>query len=499
MSMKFLVDAFARKFLVLSRSNQARTEWMSARPFSSKTCVARGVAWRMVSVFSDRQDQALQVIFCRQLVARSLALVAIAFFTFPAVALATPPADSKAVKSDPLGHQINEFYATLRDPIWFSGAGDARGQLLKLLNSADADGLDPKKFNVGVLLGSIREAESGDGTTVWRVDKDLSRAFIEYVHAIQRDPKVGVIYVDLELRPIQTPTGDLLAAAAKDPKLSEFIREMRWMNPLYRELREAIVARKHGDPRERHVLALNLERARALPPASPRYVIINTATQRLTMFENGNAVGAMRVVAGRANAQTPLMNAFIRHAVLNPYWNVPADITAKLAPNVLRRGPRYLKEQGYQVVSSFDEDATVIDATNVDWKAVADGNLAVQMRQMPGAANSMGRVKFMFPNTQGIWLHDTPSRKHFSNDVRLISSGCVRLEDAWRLGSWLFGSKLQSASAQPEQRVELPSLVPVYITYLTAFPEGSSLKFVADVYQRDLPPQAAEAAQNPGL
>ncbi len=376
--------------------------------------------------------------------------------------------------------------------MWFGAAsGDARGQLLRLINTAKVDGLNAEDFEIAVLLGAVRQAESGDPAAVKRAETLFSRIFVTYARALQRDPKVGIIYVDSDLKPAPTPPIMLLEQAAAASSLADYVRNLGWMNPIYRQLREALVQRDAADIRGTHQLALNLERARALPGPSERYVLVNTADQRLTMYERGKPVGQMKIVVGRTDAQTPLMNAYIRFAVMNPYWNVPADLTAKLAPKILKRGKAYLNEQGYQVVSSFDDGARVLDPAAIDWKAVASGKLAVPMRQKPGPANSMGKIKYMFPNTQGVWLHDTPSREHFAKDVRLVSSGCVRLQDAWGLGDWLFGRQIGPAGKVPERRVELPAPVPVYITYLTAIPEGTSVRFVADVYLRDSPPVAA--------
>jgi murein L,D-transpeptidase YcbB/YkuD len=97
----------------------------------------------------------------------------------------------------------------------------------------------------------------------------------------------------------------------------------------------------------------------------------------------------------------------------------------------------------------------------------------------------MGRMKFMFPNEAGVYLHDNPERELFTEASRLYSGGCVRLEDAARLGRWMFGYDLDWESAGTEQRVPLKSLVPVYITYLTAVPDGTSIAYYDDVYGRD--------------
>jgi murein L,D-transpeptidase YcbB/YkuD len=182
-----------------------------------------------------------------------------------------------------------------------------------------------------------------------------------------------------------------------------------------------------------------------------------------------------------------MMNAFIRYVALNPYWNSPPDITArKLAPNVLKRGRAYLNEKGYDVVDQFGENAHVLPPMSVDWHGVVAGRVQVNLRQRPGPANSMGKMKFMFPNAQGIWLHDTPEKEKIEDAARLQSNGCVRLEDAARFERWLFNGRPPSPKgARPEQKVNLPAPVPVYITYLTAVPSGTSIVYFNDFYGRD--------------
>jgi murein L,D-transpeptidase YcbB/YkuD len=428
-----------------------------------------------------------------RLLLHSVRLTLLYCLAWPATVWAQVPPTQVATDGNALDAEIDHFYVARADaPLWFgSAAGDAPHQLIRLLNTAKADGIDPADFDIATLLLAVREAESGDAAAIGRAEPLLSRAYVNYARGVQRDPKVGVIYVDAGLKPAPKPAAILLDQIARAPSPAAFVRDLGWMNPLYGQLRAALVQHAAADPATRHKLALNLERARALPPARERYLIVNAANQKLTMYEHGKPVGEMKIGVGRADAQTPLMNAFVRYAVLNPYWNVPSDLVARMAPKVIRRGKRYLDQQGYEVVTGFDDGARIVDPATVDWQAVAAGKVVVSMRQKPGPANSMGKVKFMFPNTQGVWLHDTPSREHFAKDVRLVSSGCVRLEDAWRLGSWLFGRELRPSGKEPDRRLELRVPVPIYITYLTAIPEGPSVRFIADVYRRDLPPIAA--------
>lgn len=137
------------------------------------------------------------------------------------------------------------------------------------------------------------------------------------------------------------------------------------------------------------------------------------------------------------------------------------------------------------MLSSYDADAALLNPAKVDWKAVSQGAPGPYVRQKPGGGNFMGKVKYEFPNPQGIYLHDTPERALLKRDERQLSNGCVRLEDADRLGRWLLGQQVSKIPAGKEKRIDLPTLVPVYITYLTAFPSDGGIAFRDDVYDRD--------------
>ena len=385
--------------------------------------------------------------------------------------------------------EIASFYrARGGAPLWLSPAsGAAAQQLLTLLETAQADQLNPKRYNVKAIARVLDSARGGGPGAVQRADLMLSEAFVAYARDQRHDPG-GIIYVDAELKPTPPSAAELLNAAARAPSLSDYVENMGWMNPIYARLRAAIASRMYRNDTERRLLELNLERARALPSGNGRYVIVNPPAARLYMYENGQVVDSMRVVAGRpdAVAQTPMMNAFIRYVALNPYWNSPADLTSKLlAPRVIKGGRAYLNQHGYQVLSDWGPNAHPIDPMSIDWHAVAAGK-EIRMRQKPGPANSMGRMKFMFPNHQGIWLHDTPEKEKIDDAARLQSNGCVRLEDAPRLERWLFNGRPPSwKTAKPEQKVNLPQPVPLYITYLTAVPSGTSIVYFDDFYGKD--------------
>jgi murein L,D-transpeptidase YcbB/YkuD len=165
---------------------------------------------------------------------------------------------------------------------------------------------------------------------------------------------------------------------------------------------------------------------------------------------------------------------------------VPENLVRKtIAPNVLNLGVRYLRTRGYEVRDGWEDDAERLDPAAVDWRAVVRGEREVVVRQNPSATNAMGSIKFEFPNPEGIYLHDTPDKKLLLEDARQFSNGCVRLEDAQRLGRWLLGGAIPAAGDDPEQRIDLRDPVPIYITYLTVRTEGGQLALGTDPYGRD--------------
>jgi len=387
------------------------------------------------------------------------------------------------------GAGVNDFYrARGGRPLWLAPQSGTSAQLmLGLLTSASADGLNPNRYQVRKIASALRAAGRGDPRAVSRAESMLSQAFVSYATDLRRAPSLGIVYVDPELRPVTPSARQLLDSAVAAPSLEAFVDSMGWMHPTYGQLRRALMSRSYLNEGQRRMLALNLVRARALPVSRARYVVVNSAAQRLYMYENGQVVDYMRVVVGKPKNPTPMMTALIRFAALNPYWNVPPDLAQeRIVPNILKGGRAYLKAKGYQALSDWTESARVVDAGSIDWRAVAAGRKEVRLRQLPGPANSMGRMKFMFPNQEGIYLHDTPEKEKLTEASRLFSGGCIRLEDAPRLGRWLFGRPLKPQGAKAEQRVPLPAPVPLYITYLTAVPSGSSIAYFEDIYGQDL-------------
>ncbi len=243
-----------------------------------------------------------------------------------------------------------------------------------------------------------------------------------------------------------------------------------------------------GSQHYERLIIVNLERARRLPLSTEqhRYILVDVGAARLYMYENGRPVDSMKVIVGKEETATPMMAAQMRYASVNPYWNVPPELVIKLiAPNVLKQGYTYLKDRRYEVLNDWSDEAIALDPSTVDWQAAADGRKIIRVRQLPGPANSMGKVKYMMPNDFGIYLHDTPHKELFAAEDRWISNGCIRLEDAARLGNWLIGGLPQPPDPDRPDRVDLRDPVPVYVTYLTVAATPQGVTFRADPYRRD--------------
>lgn len=236
-------------------------------------------------------------------------------------------------------------------------------------------------------------------------------------------------------------------------------------------------------------IAINVERAYRLPPTRTfdRYVVVDSGAAEAYLYAGDRAVDRMRVIVGSAKTKTPMMAVLMRNAKANPYWHVPPELVRSLtAKKVGEQGLSYFKDFHYEVLSDWGPNRRVIDPATVNWKAIASGRQqpTILVRQEPGPWNSMRNMKFEMPNDFGIYLHDTPHPELFAQADRHLSNGCVRLEDYQRFANWVFG-RMPPVSGQPEQRIELPRPVPIYMTYLTVAPTINGVVFRPDPYGFD--------------
>jgi murein L,D-transpeptidase YcbB/YkuD len=414
----------------------------------------------------------------------------------PAVEFASPLGAELAERLSKPGAdpELAGFYQARRHrALWVRGgriAPEAR-RLIAILQASGADNLDPARYGPDHLSALVRAAASGRVADLARAELALSGALADWGSDLRRPrPSAALLYSDPELRPPEISRRQVLETVAAAPALGAGLDRAAQMNPIYRRLRQLLAQGKPSQTADAARIRANLERARALPvDLGRRFILVDVPAQRLWMYENGRPVDGMKVVVGKPAEPTPGIAALVRYAVFRPYWNVPADLVAKnMAPKILAGGLGYFHKERLEALSDWGADAAPLDPAKVDWPAVASGRTVLRVRQLPGPANMMGQMKFIFPNELGVYLHDSPLRALFVGDERLGSAGCVRLEDAARLGRWLLGDAVVAKGLQPgppETRVDLPEPTPVYITYFTVAPTEGGVSVRRDIYGRD--------------
>jgi murein L,D-transpeptidase YcbB/YkuD len=418
-----------------------------------------------------------------------------------ALALAIPAAAAATAADGQSGAvstaaAVASFYDTYRSqPIWFRGGANAAAiaQLTAILQRAPFDGFAEGPQLAAQVQAAAAQASSGKPEDISNAERELSSAWVQYVEAIKK-PTTGMIYAYPVLEPQGDHADEILLTAASAPSLAAYLASTSDVNAIYKQIRDAGWAQAQAsgnltpDPR----MLANLDRVRSLP-AKGRFLLVDSGSSMLTLYQDGQRVDSMKVITGMEQLPTPLIASYMYYITYNPYWHAPDHLVRKtIAPNMLHLGMSYLKSHGYHVIEDWSEHPTIIDPATVDWKGAAAGKVHLKIQQDPGPLNSMGILKFPFPNPQDIYLHDTPDHSKFALANRNISNGCVRVEDVRRLGTWLLGHEPVSPGSTPELRVQLPRPTPIYLTYITAEVRDGKLSYLPDIYGWDrTPPQFA--------
>jgi murein L,D-transpeptidase YcbB/YkuD len=242
-------------------------------------------------------------------------------------------------------------------------------------------------------------------------------------------------------------------------------------------------------------MELNLERLRwILGNPEQRSIIVNIANFELNVIEGGKSVLSMKVIVGKPYMRTPVFTAKMTYLILNPSWNVPDSIAQKEILEKIKHDPHYLAEQDMKVLKGWGTREEEIDPARINWSGITANTLSYKFRQQPGPLNPLGRIKFMFPNPYDVYLHDTPSKGLFSQNVRTFSHGCTRIEKPLELAEyvsrdapvWTRGKLLSAIEKGTEEKVLIPRPLNVHFLYLTAWVDKEgTLQFRNDIYGRD--------------
>ncbi len=301
-----------------------------------------------------------------------------------------------------------------------------------------------------------------------------------------------------------TVLGDLLEAATVpvmryEGALVEGVKSFQLRHGLEADgvIGKQTLAQLDISPAERvRQIELALERLRWTPLLlGPRMVVVNVPEFTLRAYEIVNGRVEIRlvtkVIVGKAMKwQTPLFNAEMRFIEFSPYWNVPPSIAkGEIIPR-LKRDPAYFEQQGFEFSDGKGETLGVLSEVNL--LAVQQGKMRI--RQQPGAKNALGGIKFVFPNDDDIYLHDTPARLLFRRDQRDFSHGCIRVQDPVALAKFV----LQNNPEWTEERIQgamkkgrsstlrLEETLPVVIAYNTTIAKKDGrVYFLPDIYKKD--------------
>jgi murein L,D-transpeptidase YcbB/YkuD len=242
-----------------------------------------------------------------------------------------------------------------------------------------------------------------------------------------------------------------------------------------------------GLPVTRADIIANMERWRWAPQdLGDFHVFVNIPEFRLSINRGDTETYTTRVVVGTVKNQTPVFSDNIRHVVVNPYWNVPSSIIkGEIAPAVLRN-PAYTDNHNMDLIYN----GAPVSPWQVDWTQVSANKFPFRVRQRPGPGNSLGQIKFLFPNKHDVYLHDTPSKSLFSRSFRAYSHGCVRVQDPMAFADALMANEpkisrtsLEAMFGPNERWVNPEKQIPVHLVYFTVRPAADgSLKSFGDVY-----------------
>ncbi|WP_162098459.1 L,D-transpeptidase family protein [Nitritalea halalkaliphila] len=239
-------------------------------------------------------------------------------------------------------------------------------------------------------------------------------------------------------------------------------------------------------------LAVNMERLRWLPDTlkEETVIVVNIANFRMDLIQNRDTLFSTEAIVGKNYRKTPVFNAEMSYLVFSPTWTVPPTILANDVLPAVKKDMNYLKSKQMRVLTF---DGKEVDPTKINWQSLSARGFPYMIRQDPGPQNSLGAVKFMFPNRYNVYIHDTPSREQFGRDNRALSSGCIRIREPERLAvllledqGWTPERIAAAMKRKTEENVRLKRPIPVVLLYLTAWTdEGGRLQWREDIYTRD--------------
>lgn len=293
--------------------------------------------------------------------------------------------------------------------------------------------------------------------------------------------------------------GDLL----KEPAVPDDIFDERTVNALKRfQLRNCLNTSDLPDfitlsalriPVEERIrqLKMNMERWRWLPHLTEEtYLLVNIADFSLSVRKNEKEVLSKKIIAGKPDLETPEFYARMQYVDINPTWDVPKYIAVKEILPILKKNPAYLDKNHMKVFYK----GLQLNPYGINWNTVSEKDFPYDIKQVPGSWNALDQIAFMFPNPFNVYLHGTPYKNLFREEVRSFSHGCMRVEKPLDLATLLLNydplwtqENIEQYIAKKKEKIVPLKIKPlVYVTYLTAWvDEKGTLQFRNDIYGHD--------------
>ena len=353
--------------------------------------------------------------------------------------------------------------------------------LALIIRDIGKEGLDPADYRLSELMAQIGHGASD------RLSEVASQAFVWLIEDLRdgRTPMDArqqwfVIDPDRDL----FRSGELMREALGTGDIAGVIERIKPIHPDYARLRDALAATPEEDIETRQLIRANMDRWRWLArDLGDQYLITNVPEYQLRLTVKDKIISSYRTIVGKpGRTATPQLAEIVEGVVFNPTWTVPQSIVVgEGLGNKVLNNPAWARAQGY---TRTEHDG---------WVSVV---------QQPGPANSLGRMKIHMPNEHAIFLHDTPSRHLFANEMRALSHGCIRTERALELAITMAilgrgvtkEEAVEIATSGKYKLVPVERRLPVYITYFTMATDiDGELKEFDDIYGRDAPVLASLA------
>jgi len=399
-------------------------------------------------------------------------------------------------------------------PVWTSSGSvlPRVDDLLQALRNADREGLDPTEYHlveIEKFRGDLKDFSGqkiSDGARAAGFDLLLSDAYLLYAsHLVggRTDPEKA--HAQWALIRKKADLSLELDKAVDAGQITSSLEALAPQHDDYADLRAqlAIYRRKRGSEKKParqklledriNKIKNSMDRWRWLPnDLGGRYLVVNIPAFWLKGYENGEETFSAPVIVGKNDKdhQTPVFSNRISYLEFCPSWNVPKDIAVKEMLGHIQEDPAYLDKNHLEVVSYINDQPTVVETKKIDWCDYTPQYFPFLLRQKPGPWNSLGGIKFMFPNEYNVYIHAHPEKNLFKRRRRMFSHGCVRVEDPTRLAQFVLNDpdwtaeRINQLTKQPEPVVvDLREPLPVYLVYWTAWIDKlGKIHFEDDAY-----------------